>query len=607
MSSLQQTYAAPRRMTEFEALLAAGAVALDAIPGAVYLCDREGLVVCYNTEAAALWGRRPDLDPPREYFCGSHRLYLPDGTLLPRSECPMAKAIQEGVSTRNAEIVIERPDGSRLTALVNIRALRDTQGHVQGAINCFQDISVRKAIEAELARQKESLEDFFENSAVALHIVSADGIILRANKAELDMLGYAPEEYIGRQIGDFHADADVLADIMLRLSKAETLERYPARLRAKDGSIRHVLITSNGRVDDNGFMHTRCFTLDVTDLRKAEIARQRMQDDIEASERRLRELLQALPAAVYTTDAQGRITFYNDAAIELAGRRPELGDEWCVSWRLYHPDGTPLPHDECPMAVCLKEGRIVRGGQAIAERPDGTRVPFMAYPTPLRNAEGELVGAVNMLVDISSHKQAEARQKALIDELNHRVKNTLATVQSLARRSARHAKDLQEFCATFDARILALARAHDLLSRRYWVAVAMQGLVQDIVAPYADTQGRVRAQGPALDLNPRAALSLAMALNELVTNAAKYGALSVPHGSISVHWDMPEGDAAMMRLDWIEQGGPSVAVPPRRSFGTVLLERCIERDLDGRCDLRFDAAGVRCRMSIPYAQLIAHE
>jgi PAS domain S-box-containing protein len=608
MSSMQQTYAAPRRMTEFEALLAAGSVALDAIPGAVYLCDRDGLLVCYNSEAAALWGREPGIDPPNEYFCGSHRLYLPDGTLLPRSECPMANAIQEGVSTRNAEIVIERPDGSRLTALVNIRALRDEHGNVQGAINCFQDISARKAMEAELARQKESLEDFFENSAVGLHIVSSDGIVLRANKAELDMLGYSREEYIGRPIADFHADADVIADIIGRLSKAETLERYPARLRAKDGSIRHVLITSNGRIDDDdGLLHTRCFTLDVTELRNAEIARRKMQDDIEASERRLRELLEALPAAVYTTDAQGLITFYNDAAVELAGRRPELGDAWCVSWRLYHPDGTPLPHDECPMAVCLKEGRMVRGGQAIAERPDGSRVPFMAYPTPLRNADGELVGAINMLVDISSHKQAEARQKALIDELNHRVKNTLATVQSLARRSARHASNLQEFGATFDARILGLARAHDLLSRRYWVAVAMQNLVQDIVAPYADTDGRVRADGPALDLNPRAALSLAMALNELVTNAAKYGALSVPSGAISVHWNMPESEAAMMRLEWIEEGGPPVAVPPRRGFGTVLLERCIERDLDGRCDLRFDAGGVRCRMSIPFPQLVAHE
>lgn len=124
--------------------------------------------------------------------------------------------------------------------------------------------------------------------------------------------------------------------------------------------------------------------------------------------RRLRELLEALPAAIYTTDAAGRLTYYNRAAIELAGRTPELGQQWCVTWRLYEPDGTPLPHEACPMAVALKENRPVRGREAVAERPDGTRVPFMPYPTPLRDRTGALIGGVNMLVDLSEIKRAEA-------------------------------------------------------------------------------------------------------------------------------------------------------------------------------------------------------
>src|SRR5262249_3162082 len=105
------------------------------------------------------------------------------------------------------------------------------------------------------------------------------------------------------------------------------------------------------------------------------------------------ELLEALPVAVYTTDADGRITFYNRAAAELWGHHPELGSsQWCGSWRLYWPDGRPLPHNECPMAIALKEGREVRGVEAIAERPDGTRVRFLPYPTPLRDSSGRLVG-----------------------------------------------------------------------------------------------------------------------------------------------------------------------------------------------------------------------
>src|SRR6476620_5460036 len=127
-----------------------------------------------------------------------------------------------------------------------------------------------------------------------------------------------------------------------------------------------------------------------------------------------RELLDALPAAIYTTDAAGRLTYYNAAAVQLAGRKPKIGsDEWCVTWRLYRPDGTPLPHDECPMAVALKTGRPVRGVEAVAERPDGTLIPFMPYPTPLHDAAGNVVGAVNMLVDLTDRSNAEQARQLL--------------------------------------------------------------------------------------------------------------------------------------------------------------------------------------------------
>jgi PAS domain S-box-containing protein len=130
--------------------------------------------------------------------------------------------------------------------------------------------------------------------------------------------------------------------------------------------------------------------------------------DLPDSERRLREILDALPAAVYTTDADGRLTMFNRAAAAFAGREPQLGtDTWCVTWKLYQPDGTPMPHDQCPMATALRERRPVRGLEGIAERPDGTRVRFIPYPTPLYDSSGAMVGAVNMIVDITDRKQAE--------------------------------------------------------------------------------------------------------------------------------------------------------------------------------------------------------
>lgn len=143
---------------------------------------------------------------------------------------------------------------------------------------------------------------------------------------------------------------------------------------------------------------------------EVEIARIRWEanEALRESRRGFQEMLDALPGAVYVTDAEGRLTYFNQAAVEFSGRVPELGnDQWCVSWKLYYPDGSPMPHDECPMAIAIKEGRAVRGVEAIAERPDGTRIWFVPYPTPLRDAEGRVVGGINMLMDITERRRAE--------------------------------------------------------------------------------------------------------------------------------------------------------------------------------------------------------
>src|SRR5580700_10776797 len=137
---------------------------------------------------------------------------------------------------------------------------------------------------------------------------------------------------------------------------------------------------------------------------------------IEADSREgyFRKIVDELPAAIYVTDDVGRITYFNEAAATLWGHRPSIGtSEWCGSWKLFWPDGRSLPHGECPMAVAIREKRQVRGMEAIAERPDGTRVPFLPYPTPLFNDDGVLVGAVNMLVDITDRKQAELIKQRL--------------------------------------------------------------------------------------------------------------------------------------------------------------------------------------------------
>jgi PAS domain S-box-containing protein len=319
-------------------------------------------------------------------------------------------------------------------------------------------------------------------------------------------------------------------------------------------------------------------------------------------ERGFRDLLEALPAAVYTTDAAGRLTFYNAAAAELWGRWPALGDEkWCGSWRLYWPDGRAMAHEDCPMAVALKENRPVRGAEAMAERPDGSRVPFIPYPTPLRDAAGNLVGAVNMLVDITERKHAEAQQKTLINELNHRVKNTLATVQSLAAQTLSAPGVPRHVRQTFEGRLLALSRVHNQLTRTHWESADLEKVLDDIFAPYRSVgPERISLMGVPVRLAPQAALTLAMVLNELATNAAKYGSLSASGGRLSVVWSVAaNGVGPVLHIDWQETGGPAVLPPVHRGFGIRLLKRAVTQALRGAAELSFEPAGVRCSMEIP--------
>jgi PAS domain S-box-containing protein len=177
----------------------------------------------------------------------------------------------------------------------------------------------------------------------------------------------------------------------------------------------------------------------------------------DAQEQWCHAVLDALPAAIYTTDASGRITYYNQAAADLAGRSPKLGvDHWCVTWRLYQTDGTPLPHDACPMAIALKENRAVRGQEAIAERPDGTRFPFIPYPTPLRDESGRLIGAVNMLVNIAERKAAE-------DALRESEERFRRLNETLEARIAARTRDLAEANARLRAEAAERERAEAAL------------------------------------------------------------------------------------------------------------------------------------------------
>lgn len=440
-------------------------------------------------------------------------------------------------------------------------------------------------------------EDFFENGAVALHLIGADGTILRANQAELDLLGYAADEYIGRQISEFHADADIISEMLARLRAGEKLVRFPARMRAKDGSIKHVETTSSAQFRNGEFINTRCFTIDVTEI--VDVRRQLARKDEE-----MRQVLEALPAAVYTTDANGKITYFNRAAVELAGREPIVGeDEWCVTFRLFTADGQPLPHNECPMAIALKENRPIRGVEAMAQRPDGSMFPFLPFPTPMRNDDGELTGAVNMLVDISDRKLAETNQRVFLDELNHRVKNNMMMLYALIRSAERESDSREARIVLNDAaqRVGAMAAAQQALYTEHdRTEVDARNFVNAVCdsARQAFSENVTLHIDVAVDAGSLAndvTMPLALVLNELLTNAAKHGCDDAGDCEIWISLTRTDGEFLLT----VRDSGPGFdfKVTGRRSSGTGLVSGLV-RQLRGSFSVA-PGAGARCTVRFP--------
>jgi PAS domain S-box-containing protein len=318
-------------------------------------------------------------------------------------------------------------------------------------------------------------------------------------------------------------------------------------------------------------------------------------DETNSHEQQFRDVLQALPAAIYTTDASGRITFFNQACIDFAGHVPDIGDMWCVSWKLFGPDGTPLPHEECPMAIALRENRPVRNLELIAERPDGSRIRFMPYPTPLRDADGRLIGAVNMLIDITTRRQAEERVMRLAWEVDHRANNLLAVIQAILRLTK--ADTAEEFRAAFQGRLSTLANVHRLCSVSHWTGADIRAIIEQELKPYAvHDSKRVAISGRDVRLTAALAQAIAVSVHELATNAAKYGSLSSPSGRIEVSWQTDED--ASLSLSWHETGGPKVAEPARTGFGVGAVDGVV-RTLSGTVTRQWKPEGLICEFRFP--------
>jgi PAS domain S-box-containing protein len=313
-------------------------------------------------------------------------------------------------------------------------------------------------------------------------------------------------------------------------------------------------------------------------------------------------LFEQLPFAIYICDRNGRLLRYNRRAAELWGRSPKLGDPnqlFCGSYRMFRPDGSPLPHHECPMVDTLRTGISVRQQEVHIERPDGLRGVALVDIEAVRDRDGNIIGAINCFQDITERKAAAEREKILARELDHRAKNLLMLVQAAVRLT--RADTITDFKEAVEGRLQALSNAHSLLAQSRWAGVDLHRLVMEELTPYRATgTSRMDISGPTLVLEPKSAQSIAMVAHELMTNAVKYGALSVPSGRLRIEWS--RGDTEIM-IRWSEENGPPVKAPGHQGVGTRLVGSIVQSELRGR--LRFDwkSDGVACEIVIPLAHV----
>ena len=264
---------------------------------------------------------------------------------------------------------------------------------------------------------------------------------------------------------------------------------------------------------------------------------------------------------------------------------------------LIHPEDFPKVAARLVKLTAGPDGDVQEFELRIRRREGGYRWVLDRAVAFDRDDTGRVTSTLSAALDIDERKRAEERRTLLINELNHRVKNTLASVQSIARQTMRSARTPDEMAEVFTARLVALSGAHDVLTRENWEGAGLREIVQVALAPFEGD--RIVTEGPDVRLGARAALALGMALHELATNAAKYGALSGDAGGVSLSWRIRPGESANLDLEWREHGGPPVTPPKRRGFGSRLLTQGVRSELNGAAEMDFAPSGLVCRIAAP--------
>jgi PAS domain S-box-containing protein len=486
-------------------------------------------------------------------------------------------------------------------------------GEFLGYIGSVIDIGERKRAEEALRESEARFRALADLVPAFVWFAAPGGDLLHLNDRWYEYTGQTPERALphGWAEAVHPDDRERTRAVWDDARERGVLYEIEVRYRRRDGAYRWYLARAEPLRDASGAI-TGWFGT-CTDIHDRVAAEQALRE----TERRLNAVLDNASVAIFLMDERQHCVYMNAAAERMTGYSLDETRGRPLHDVVHHtrPDGSHYPLSECPIDRALPHNNRERGEETFVHR-DGRFYPVAFTASPIREEDGRPVGTIIEVRDITAEKEAERHRDLLVNELNHRVKNSLATVQAIANQSFRSPGDGDAARIAFLARIGALARAHDVLTRENWEGADLADVVEGVAAAHGgarvgadgdaegDAEGgrRFRVAGPRVRLRPKVALSLALALNELSTNAAKYGALSTEAGRVEIAWSVEpgaDGTGPMLRLSWRESGGPPVEAPSRRGFGTRLLERGLALELGGEVRLSYDRSGVSCLVTAP--------
>jgi PAS domain S-box-containing protein len=452
----------------------------------------------------------------------------------------------------------------------------------------------RAHAEAALRESEARFRSMADSAPVMIWINGAETGCEFVNQAYLDFFGKELNEVLG--FGWAPAahpeDGERYLATYAESVRTGTPFRAEARFQRADGEYRWLLSNGMPRFDTGGrLLGFIGSSLDITDVKRA-------QTELQENAERLQLALDASRMGDWSWDAASDVVTFSPRGAKIFGIPAGPHMTWTALQDLLQPEDAHRAAAAVEAAIATRQGydveyrlkRLAEGRDAwVAAKGQGTYRP-----------DGTVQGMIGVVQDITERKHAEERQALLIRELHHRVKNTLATVQAIVGSTARTASTIDEFYQAFVGRIVSLAQTHTLLTEDYWQTASLHQLLKNELGPYDDeTEQRVVIEGPPVELTSDAAVPIGMAIHELTTNAAKYGALS-DGGHVEVRWELKEnGGRPMLHFNWTESGGPPVLPPKRQGFGSRLLQRVLATQLQAEVQMDFAPEGLRFTIVMP--------